>query len=221
MSNTDQVFAVNKVKTYIETNLQKKMSLYELAQVAGYSPWYLSIIFKQYCGKTIFEYIRSLRLSKAAIVLRDNEEKVLDVAIDFIFDTHEGFTRAFSKEFGIAPNAYKKQKPPIKLFMPYPIREKPVKGERTMTQKASIIFTQVIERPKRKAIIKRGIKATDYFAYCEEVGCEVWGELCSIKGALYEPMGMWLPKKLIKTGTSQYVQGVEVPNDVDGMIPQG
>lgn len=83
------------------------------------------------------------------------------------------------------------------------------------------IFTQVIERPKRKAIIKRGIKARDYFAYCEETGCDVWGILASVKEALYEPIGMWLPKKLIKPGTSEYVQGVEVALDYDNDIPEG
>jgi len=44
--------------------------------------------------------------------------------------------------------------------------------------------------------VKRGIQAADYYAYCEEVGCDVWDVLCNIKHALYEPIGMWLPKNL-------------------------
>lgn len=83
------------------------------------------------------------------------------------------------------------------------------------------IFTQVVERPKRKAIIKRGVKATEYFAYCDEVGCDVWGMLESIKDAMYEPAGFWLPNSLIKPGTSKYVQCVEVPEGYAGVIPQG
>ena len=42
-----------------------------------------------------------------------------------------------------------------------------------------------------------------------------------MKEALYEPIGMWLPKKLIKEGTSKYVQGVELPLDFDKAIPEG
>jgi AraC family transcriptional regulator len=83
------------------------------------------------------------------------------------------------------------------------------------------IFVQVVERPSRKALIKRGIRAKDYFQYCEEVGCEIWPLLTSVKEALYEPIGMWLPKHLIKEGTSQYVQGVELPPDYSKAIPEG
>lgn len=87
--------------------------------------------------------------------------------------------------------------------------------------KTGTVFVQVIERPARKAIIRRGIKATEYFEYCEEVGCDIWGVLTSVKEALYEPAGFWLPKSWIEPGTSLYVQGVEVPPDYAGKIPEG
>ena len=82
-------------------------------------------------------------------------------------------------------------------------------------------FVQVMSFPKRKFILKRGIQAKNYFEYVNEVGCEVWGLLCSIKEALNEPIGVWLPKKLIKEGTSQYVQGVEVSIDYCKEVPEG
>lgn len=83
------------------------------------------------------------------------------------------------------------------------------------------IFVQVIERPARKVLLKRGVAAADYFAYCEEVGCDVWGMLMSVKEALYEPVGMWLPDHLRKPGTSVYVQGVELPLDYAKPVPDG
>lgn len=83
------------------------------------------------------------------------------------------------------------------------------------------IFVTVIEKPERKVIIKRGIKADNYFDYCNEVGCDVWGLLVSIKSISNEPVCMWLPKKYIKDGTSEYVQGVEVSLDYNGVIPEG
>ncbi len=86
---------------------------------------------------------------------------------------------------------------------------------------AASVFVQVIERPERKLILKRGIKAQDYFAYCEEIGCDVWGLLSSVKEALYEPIGMWLPDSLRPAGTSVYAQGVEVPADYAGVVPEG
>ena len=86
---------------------------------------------------------------------------------------------------------------------------------------AKTVFVQVTEKPARKAIIKRGIKASDYFTYCEEVGCDVWGILTSMRSLCGEPICMWLSKEYIKPGTSEYVQGVEVADDYDGIIPEG
>ena len=88
-------------------------------------------------------------------------------------------------------------------------------------KKPEIVFIQVVDRPARKAVIKRGRKATHYFEYCEEVGCDVWEKLGAIPGALQEPMGMWLPAGFRKPGTSEYVQGVEVAPDYTGEIPAG
>ena len=83
------------------------------------------------------------------------------------------------------------------------------------------VFVQVVERPDRKVIIKRGKEAKEYWKYCEEVGCDVWGLLCSMKSISGEPVCLWLPKEYIKPGTSEYVQGVEVPVDYEGEIPEG
>lgn len=49
----------------------------------------------------------------------------------------------------------------------------------------------------------------------------MWAVLSSVKEAMYEPIGMWLSKHLIKEGTSQYVQGVEVPLNYTNDIPNG
>lgn len=83
------------------------------------------------------------------------------------------------------------------------------------------VFVQVIEKPERKVLIKRGVKAADYFAYCDEVGCDVWGLINSIKSISGEPVCLWLPKQYIAPGTSEYVQGVEVPVNYDGIVPDG
>lgn len=83
------------------------------------------------------------------------------------------------------------------------------------------VFIQVMEKPARKVIIKRGIKATEYWSYCEEVGCDVWGLLTSMKSLCGEPVCLWLPKEYIKPGTSEYVQGVEVDMDYKGIYPDG
>jgi hypothetical protein len=150
----------------------------------------------------------------------------VDVAFDFFFSSHEGFTRAFSRQFGISPSVYSREKPNLKLFMPqraarYYLNKQ--QGEIKMTNKtnSNTVFVQVVDRPKRKLILKRGLKATHYFEYCEEVGCEVWDELTRIKDALYEPIAMWIPPNMIKPGTSVYAMGVEMPLSYKGPVPEG
>ncbi|MDP4108589.1 MAG: helix-turn-helix domain-containing protein [Bacillota bacterium] len=214
------------MQTYIEEHLAEPISLSGLSKAAGYSQWHSEKIFRELTGKTPFDYIRSLRLSKAALMLRDGRPKIIDVAFDFVFDSHEGFTKAFSKQFGLSPRSYAKNAPPIPLFTPYPAHNRHTfrKGaviEMSDTKNLKPVFIQVVERPERKALIKRGVKAADYFEYCGEVGCSVWGLLSSVKEALYEPVGMWLPEKFIKPGTSSYIQGVELPLDYGKPVPDG
>ena len=88
-------------------------------------------------------------------------------------------------------------------------------------EKTKNIFIQIIEKPKRKVLIKRGIKADEYFDYCEEVGCDVWGILTSIKALAGEPVCLWLPEKYRLPNTSEYVQGVEVSLDDQTGLPAG
>lgn len=220
----EKTSAVRRMQEYIMAHYQEEVTLPDLAKAAMYSPWHALRAFSELVGKTPFEYLRAVRLSAAAKKLRDTDMSVLDVALASAFGSHEGFTKAFSREFAISPQRYRKEAPPIPLFSYYPVR---VKSTATSTEKGNdtmettVIFTQVIERPARKLILKRGIKAEDYFAYCEEVGCEVWGILESIKGALYESIGVWLPAGMRKPGTSEYCQGVEMPADYSGAIPEG
>jgi len=91
----------------------------------------------------------------------------------------------------------------------------------TAKSKANTYFVQVVDRPARKLILKRGIKAIHYFEYCEEVNCDFLNDLKAVKDALYEPCGMWLPKNLQKPGTSEYVMGVDMPADYTGPVPEG
>jgi len=226
MNLQENIEAVHRMQDCIDTHLKERITLRMLAEAAGYSPWHAAKMFKELTGKTPFDYIRTMRLSRAAVRLREEEIKVIDVAFDFLFDSHEGFTRAFSKHFGITPKNYSLHKPLMRFFIPEDVREKYYrlrKGE-GMKKEDSIpntIFVQVVKRQERKLILKRGVKAKDYYEYCEEVGCEVWDVLTGIKQASYEPMGMWLPENLRKPGTSEYCQGVEVPLTYAEPPPEG
>ncbi len=221
--------AVQRMQDHIEARLNQPITLQGLARSARYSPYYAARIFKEFTGKTPFEYIRQRRLTAAAQVLQQGQVKIIDVAFDFVFDSHEGFTRAFSRQFGMTPSTFRKTKPSVSYFMPVAMRDfysKLQRGDADMSkveknENKEVVFVQVLDRPQRKLILKRGKQADHYFEYCDEVGCDVWEELVSIKDALHEPMGLWLPDNLRPDGTSAYVQGVEVDVEYGGDVPAG
>lgn len=209
------------MQEYIAEHLTEEITLSDLAKVAMFSPWYARKIFITHTGVTPSDYIRRLRLRSSALRLRDDGSSVAEVAFDLGFGSVDGYTRAFAREFGCNPKQYALNPTPIALFNPYGVKFKFIARETKTMQNTKNIFIKVVHKPERKVIIKRGKTATEYWTYCNEVGCDVWGILTSIRSISGEPVCLWLPKQYIKEGTSEYVQGVEVDVDRKGEIPDG
>ena len=217
----EQTLAVQRMQDYIEENLDKEMTLTDMAKVSLFSPWYSYRLFRESLGISIAEYIRKLRLSKAALRIRDEQCRIIDVAFELGFGSVDGFTRAFHKEFGCNPSDYVRNPVPIGLFVPYGVKYRELRKDEIDMSDTQSIFVQVVHKPERLCIIKRGISAEDYFPYCEEVSCDVWGILLSMKSLSGEPVCLWLPEKYKKPNTSTYVQGVEVEKNYMGIVPEG
>lgn len=216
----EQVEAVQRMQDYVETHLDEEITLADLARTSLFSPWYSHRLFAQFTGLTPADYIRKLRLSKSALKLRDETCRIADVAFELGFKSVDGYQRAFYREFGCNPGEYSRSPVPLYLFTPYGVKYRVPRKEKKMDSVKNV-FVQVIEKPARKVIIRRGVKAEEYFAYCEEVGCDVWGLLTSMKSMEGEPVCLWLTGEYMKPGTSKYVQGVEVSIDYDGEVPEG
>ena len=232
MSENNRSTAVKKMLDYIDAHLYEPMTLSMIAKAADYSQYHAARMFKEETGEAPFEYIRRKRLTDAAYTLRKKQSRVLDVALDFVFDSHEGFTRAFTNAFGIAPKRFMSQPKPCGWNIPYYYLDRlknkspDMKGS-AENMETNVIFTQIMERPARKLILFRCKKAAEYFSYCEEVGWgseenpAPWDILCGIKEAMYEPVGVWLPDNMRPEGTGIYAHAVEVPEDYSGEIPKG
>ena len=216
----DRLKAVQSMQRYIEDHIGETITPADLAKVSMFSPWYARRLFEQYTGLTPARYIRRLRLSRSALKLRDEKCSILDTALDMGFGSAEGYQRAFRAEFGINPGAYAEAPIPIPLFLPYLVKSDECERKISM-DKVSTVFVTEVKRPARKVIVKRGVKADEYWSYCEEVGCDVWGILASIRTLDGEPVCMWLPEKLRNPRANVYVQGAEVPVDYDGPVPEG
>lgn len=215
----EQRQAVQRMQDYIAAHLREEITPAQLARAACFSPWYARRLFIQHTGLSPADYVRRLRLRYAALTLRDERHSITDVAMEMGFGSVDGFIRAFQREFGRSPGAYAAKPTPLYLFNPYGVMYS--KPERRKSMEVKSVFVQVVEKPERKVILKRGKTATHYWTYCEEVGCDVWGLLTSIPSIGGEPVCLWLPQMYIQPGTSEYVQGVEVPLDYDGEIPAG
>lgn len=217
----EKTLAVQRMQDYIEAHLAEPVTPAQLAEAARYSPWYAARIFRELTGLAPADYLRRLRLSKSALRLRDEKLRVIDAAYDLGFESVDGYQRAFRREFGCNPKEYALRPVPLPLFTAYGVkfREARRKGKMTMENVQSI-FIQVVEKPARKVLVKRGVRAADYFAYCEEVGCDVWGVLTSMKSLGGEPVCLWLPEPY-RAGASEYVQGVETGAGYDGPVPEG
>ncbi|WP_312941846.1 AraC family transcriptional regulator [Oscillibacter sp.] len=217
----EQVLAVQRMQDYIQTHLEQEIFLSDLSKESLFSPWHSYRLFQSYTGQTPTEYIRRLRLSKSALRLKQEDCRVIDVAYDLGFGSVDGYQRAFRREFGCNPGEYAKNPVPVTLFIPYGVKFRELRKEVSDMENLQSVFVQVIQKPERKVIIKRGINAEDYFAYCEEVGCDVWGLLTSMDSLCGEPVCLWLPQAYKKPNTSTYVQGVEVAADDHASLPEG
>ena len=218
----DQIDAVRRMQAYIEQHIDTVITPRQLSEAALFSPWHARRLFEQYTGLSPARYIRRLKLSKSALRLRDESVKVLDAAMDLGFGSVDGYQRAFHNEFGMNPKEYADHPVPIRLFIPYPVvSQKQVKKENTTMADTRCIFIQQIRKPARKVIIKRGIKSDNYWDYCNEVGCDVWGILTSIPSISHEPVCLFLPEAMRQPRENSYVQGCEVSLDYNGIVPEG
>ena len=187
---TEQILAVQRMQEYIETHMDEAITTADLARVSRFSPWHSYRLFHQHTGLTPADYIRRLRLSQSALRLKRENCRVIDVAYDLGFGSVDGYQRAFLREFGCNPGAYARQPVPIPLFIPYGVKFRALRKESIDMEPIQSVFLQIIHKPERKVIIKRGVQAEDYFPYCEEVGCDVWGLLMRAEHPLARGEGL-------------------------------
>jgi AraC family transcriptional regulator len=96
-----------QVLVYIQQHLDEPLPLVELARVACFSPFHFHRVFKGMVGEPVKEYVRRLRLERAAHRLKLSPGPVIDIALDAGYLSHEAFTRAFRKAFGMAPSQFR------------------------------------------------------------------------------------------------------------------
>jgi AraC family transcriptional regulator len=99
----------NKALWTIERNLNRPLTLREIAEACGVSPFHLAHAFGRAAGVSVLHYVRGRRLSAAAETLAASAPDILDLALETGYGSHEAFSRAFRAEFGATPETVKRK----------------------------------------------------------------------------------------------------------------
>ena len=152
---------------YMEKHLLENISADEVADVVYMSSFYFQKGFKIITGYSIGEYIRYRRLYMAALDVISGNEKVIDLAYKYGYDTPESFTKAFSRFHGVSPKQMKGDAKKIKTFLPLKINVS-VKGGNDMDY--------VIEKIEAMKVI--GYERTFSYETAYQEIPKFWNEFC-------------------------------------------
>lgn len=99
---------MNRVIDHIEDNINDAVTIQEIAQKFFFSEFHLSRIFRILVGCSMKQYIQGRKLTLAANNLKAPGSSVIMAAMDYGYKSPEVFCRAFRKQFGISPSAYRR-----------------------------------------------------------------------------------------------------------------
>lgn len=128
------VNAVQSAIEYIEGHITDDLSAKDIAAHVHMSSFYFQKGFSMLCGYTVTEYIRNRRLALAGGELAATDEKVIDVALKYGYDSPDSFTKAFTRFHGVTPAMVRKEDVLLKTFAPLKI-EISLKGGYLMNYK--------------------------------------------------------------------------------------
>lgn len=97
--------AIDDAVAFIEAHIKEELTAQRIAEKAGYSVYHFCRVFALQKGITLMEYVRERRLSLARSELTKGK-KIIDIAVDYGYETASGFTKSFKKEFGYSPTTY-------------------------------------------------------------------------------------------------------------------
>lgn len=148
---------IEAARRLLESRLDEDLPLDELAAAADASAFHFHRLFRGLTGETVREYSRRLRLERGAYRLTHGDADILAIALDCGYDSHEAFSRAFKRRFGVPPSEFRSER----KLAPCP------QGDTPMTATEPI---RIEHQPERHVAYVRHVGPY------EQVG-EAWGAL--------------------------------------------
>lgn len=103
-------YEISEAMKYIDAHLNDTLSVQMIAEQFAFSPYYFHRLFTAIVGKSLMAYVRDRRIVYACKMLNETERKVLDIALDFGFDSAQSFSRTFKSITGMSPTEYRSRK---------------------------------------------------------------------------------------------------------------
>ncbi|WP_291651757.1 AraC family transcriptional regulator [Clostridium sp.] len=173
--------AIQTSVDYIEKHLQEDISAERLANMVSLSPFYFQRLFKRLVNKPLQEYVKLRRMSKIIEKLKENEQRILDLALDYGFSSHANFSRAFKEVYGITPTECKSTAPLLNTFDKPDISMKYI----LVDEEVPLIINDIVLEVKRKKITQpekyiglvADVNINEQIPIGESTGIDVPGEL--------------------------------------------
>jgi AraC family transcriptional regulator len=114
----DILTQLNRAVTYIEEHIDDDIKLEDVSKTTSFSTTNFGRLFYYITDITLPDYIRKRKLSNAAERLQNGNERILDIALDYGYDSADSFSRAFVKQHGITPSAARNPGVQLSVFTP-------------------------------------------------------------------------------------------------------
>lgn len=184
---------VDEIDVCIKNQRDEALTLRCLSEKMGYSEFYFSRKFREISGMPFRDYLRYRKLAFALKEVRDTDQGILDIALNYGFSSHEAFTRAFKEAYGVTPSEYRRNPVPVVLrtiIRPFDcyLTEN---GGTGMGNTTSDVKTYFITIPAHKFLHIRNYESIGYWDFWQKQSqipgqdCEtICGLLDSIPGKL-------------------------------------
>ena len=210
---------VNEIDRCIKGYNDEALTLRFLSRKLGYSEFYTTRKFKEISGMQFREYLQSRKLAFALKEVRDNDKNLLDIAFSYGFSSHEAFTKAFKRSYGVTPSEYRKNPKPVVLRTKINLFDRYVLGlgEIGMIQSKDGVKIYFVTIPAHKFLHIKNYNSNGYWDFWSRQNLiqgqdyeTICGLLDSIKGKLDDDGG-----SEVNCGSGQIMAYM---NDPDGRL---
>lgn len=114
--------SISEAISFIEENITEEITIEDIAKHVHISPFYFQNGFSMLCNFTVGEYIRCRSLALAGSEIAAHDDRIIDVALKYGYDSPDSFTKAFVRFHGSTPSTVRKEGASIKSFAPLSIK---------------------------------------------------------------------------------------------------